>query len=57
VIFYDIKFCEPELFDLPLLRQGLLKSGIPSLSVEVDISDGHSQPVLNRLEAFLEMIQ
>jgi benzoyl-CoA reductase/2-hydroxyglutaryl-CoA dehydratase subunit BcrC/BadD/HgdB len=57
VIFYDIKFCEPELFDLPLLRQGLLKSGIPSLPVEVDISDGHSQPVLNRLEAFLEMIQ
>jgi len=57
VVFYDIKFCEPELFDLPQLRQGLREAGIPSLALEVDINDQLSQPVLNRLAAFLEMIQ
>jgi len=57
VVFYAIKFCEPELFDLPQLRQGLREAGIPSLALEVDINDQLSQPVLNRLAAFLEMIQ
>lgn len=57
VVFYDVKFCEPELFDLPQLRQGLREAGLPSLALEVDINDGLSQPVLNRLAAFLEMIQ
>ncbi len=57
VIFYDVKFCEPELFDLPQLRQGLREAGIPSLTVEVDINDELTQSVLTRLAAFLEMIQ
>jgi benzoyl-CoA reductase/2-hydroxyglutaryl-CoA dehydratase subunit BcrC/BadD/HgdB len=57
VVFYDVKFCEPELFDIPLLRQGLRKAGILSLAVEVEIGDELSQPVLNRLAAFFEMIQ
>ncbi len=57
VVFYDVKFCEPELFDLPQLRQGLRQAGIPSLTVEVDLNDELSQPILNRLAAFLEMLQ
>jgi benzoyl-CoA reductase/2-hydroxyglutaryl-CoA dehydratase subunit BcrC/BadD/HgdB len=57
VVFYDVKFCEPELFDLPQLRAGLREAGIPSLTVEVDINDDLSQPIINRLAAFLEMIQ
>ena len=57
VVFYAVKFCEPELFDLPVLRQGLRERGIPSLSVEVDISDELNQPAITRLAAFLEMIQ
>lgn len=57
VIFYDVKFCEPELFNLPLLRQGLRNAGLPSLAVEVDISDELGQSALTRLAAFMEMIQ
>jgi benzoyl-CoA reductase/2-hydroxyglutaryl-CoA dehydratase subunit BcrC/BadD/HgdB len=57
VVFYDVKFCEPELFDLPQLRQGLRNCGISSLTVEVDLNDELTQPVLNRLAAFLEMLQ
>jgi benzoyl-CoA reductase/2-hydroxyglutaryl-CoA dehydratase subunit BcrC/BadD/HgdB len=57
VVFYEVKFCEPELFDLPALRQGLAALGIHSLVVEMDLNDGLSQRTLTRLEAFLETIQ
>lgn len=57
VIFYDVKFCEPELFDLPDLKKNLKEQGIPSLTLEVDINDPISSQVLTRLETFLEVIR
>jgi benzoyl-CoA reductase/2-hydroxyglutaryl-CoA dehydratase subunit BcrC/BadD/HgdB len=56
IVFYDVKFCEPELFDLPLLRAGLQEAGIPSTSVELDLSDPLPEQTLTRIDAFLEMI-
>lgn len=56
VIFYDVKFCEPELYDLPELRLGLQAAGIPSVAIEVDVSDPLSHQALTRIEAFLEMM-
>jgi len=56
VIFYDVKFCEPELYDLPELRQGLQAAGIPSVAIEVDVSDPLAHQTLTRIEAFMEMI-
>jgi benzoyl-CoA reductase/2-hydroxyglutaryl-CoA dehydratase subunit BcrC/BadD/HgdB len=56
VVFYIVKFCEPELFYLPGLRKALLERGIPSVVIEVDLNDELSQQVLTRLEALLEMI-
>ncbi|MGM0382461.1 MAG: 2-hydroxyacyl-CoA dehydratase subunit D [Thermodesulfobacteriota bacterium] len=57
VIFYDVKFCEPELFDLPDLRKALKEEGIPSLTLEVDINDPISNQMLTRIETFLEVIK
>lgn len=57
IIFYDVKFCEPELFDLPILRHELSKKDIPSITIEVDINEQLSHQVRTRLEAFLEMIR
>ncbi|MFC1936339.1 2-hydroxyacyl-CoA dehydratase subunit D [Chloroflexota bacterium] len=57
IVFYEVKFCEPELFDLPILRAELGEAGIPSITIEVDINDPLSHRVRTRLEAFLEMIQ
>jgi len=57
VIFYNVKFCEPELFDLPDLRKGLGEIGIPTMTIEVDISDPISSQAMTRIEAFFEMIQ
>jgi benzoyl-CoA reductase/2-hydroxyglutaryl-CoA dehydratase subunit BcrC/BadD/HgdB len=56
VIFYNVKFCEPELFDLPGLRHGLQAAAIPSTVLEVDINDPLSNQMLTRIEAFMEMI-
>ncbi len=56
VVFYDVKFCEPELFDLPLLRKGLQEAGVPSVAIEVDLNDPLSHQLLTRIEAFLEMM-
>jgi benzoyl-CoA reductase/2-hydroxyglutaryl-CoA dehydratase subunit BcrC/BadD/HgdB len=56
VVFYDVKFCEPELYDLPDLRKGLQDAGIPSVAIEVDLNDPLSHHALTRIEAFLEMI-
>ena len=56
VIFLEIKFCEPELFYLPLLRQELNKSGIPSLVLEIELNDPFTHQLRTRIEAFLEMI-
>jgi benzoyl-CoA reductase/2-hydroxyglutaryl-CoA dehydratase subunit BcrC/BadD/HgdB len=55
VIFYDVKFCEPELFDIPDLGKALRAAGVPSLAIETDL--GQSQQVLTRLQAFVEMIR
>lgn len=56
VVFYVVKFCEPELFDLPSLRDGLGVAGVRSLVIEMDLNDGLSHQTMNRLEAFLETI-
>jgi benzoyl-CoA reductase/2-hydroxyglutaryl-CoA dehydratase subunit BcrC/BadD/HgdB len=56
VVFYDVKFCEPELFDLPELRRGLRQAGLPSIAVEIDLNDPISNQARTRLEAFLEMV-
>ena len=56
IIFYGVKFCEPELFDLPDLRKALKGEGVPSLTLEVDINDHISNQMLTRIESFLELI-
>ena len=57
IIFYEVKFCEPELFDLPILHKALGEVGIPAVTIEVDLNDQLSQQIRTRIGAFLEMIQ
>jgi benzoyl-CoA reductase/2-hydroxyglutaryl-CoA dehydratase subunit BcrC/BadD/HgdB len=56
VVFYSVKFCEPEQFYYPALRNGLEAEGIPSLLVETEVGDPLSGQTMVRLEAFLEML-
>ena len=57
LIFYIVKFCEPELFDIPILRQDLKDAGLASILIEVDLNTRFSQQIRTRLGAFLEMLQ
>lgn len=57
VLVYGVKFCEPELFDLPRLRAHLADAGFPLLQVEHELTPNLSQQALTRIEAFLETLQ
>ncbi len=56
LLIYDPKFCEPELFDVPLLRKKLEAAGIPVSYVEFEMGEPLSQQILTRIEAFVEML-
>jgi benzoyl-CoA reductase/2-hydroxyglutaryl-CoA dehydratase subunit BcrC/BadD/HgdB len=56
VVFLGIKFCEPELFYLPLLRRELEEAGVRSLTLEVDIADRLPAQTVTRIQALLETL-
>jgi benzoyl-CoA reductase/2-hydroxyglutaryl-CoA dehydratase subunit BcrC/BadD/HgdB len=57
VIFSMIRFCEPELFDLPPLLDAFKSKGIATLVIDTEINQGISGPLRTRLEAFVELLQ
>jgi len=56
VIFCPIKFCEPELFDLPILTAELKARGVPTLVLDLEVNQGLSGQLRTRVEAFAEML-
>ena len=56
LLVYDPKFCEPELFDVPLLRKHLSEAGFPVLHVEYEMGEGLPHQTLSRIEAFVETL-
>ncbi|MBW2353424.1 MAG: 2-hydroxyacyl-CoA dehydratase [Deltaproteobacteria bacterium] len=56
VIFYLVKFCEPELFDLPEMAGAIKAAGVATLMVDVDLNQGLTGQLTTRVEAFVEMI-
>lgn len=56
VIFYTVKFCETELFDVPILCDELKENGYPTLVVDIELNQGLSGQISTRVEAFLEML-
>ena len=57
LLVWSVKFCEPELFYLPALCQGLEAAGLPVLHVEHDLSGALPSQALTRIEAFVEMLR
>lgn len=57
VIFNVVKFCEPELFDLPGLREGLKNKGIPHMVLEYEVNQPPGGQVATRIEAFIETLK
>jgi benzoyl-CoA reductase/2-hydroxyglutaryl-CoA dehydratase subunit BcrC/BadD/HgdB len=56
LLIYDPKFCEPELFDVPLLRNHLNEAGFPVLHVEYEMGEVLPHQTLSRIEAFVETL-
>jgi len=57
VIFCMVKFCEPELFDVPLVIDALKQRKLATLVVDTEINQGLSGQVQTRIEAFAEILE
>jgi len=56
VVFWYVKFCEPDAFDRPQLLARLKQEGIPATVVEMDLSMKSVESLRTRIQAFCEMI-
>ena len=55
VLFHGVKFCEPERFDLPMVRAGLeARLGLPCVDLEVDLASPLAHQAITRVEALVE---
>lgn len=56
VIGFTLKFCDPYLARIPMIRQALQKESIPFLTLEGDCTMGSMGQQQTRIEAFTEML-
>ncbi len=56
VVLHVVKFCEPELFDVPALRRAFAARDVPVLVLEGELEAEPSGQAVTRLEAFVEML-
>ena len=56
VVLQTVKFCEPELFDVGVLRRGLEEVGLKVLHIETEFEPTVPGQIATRLEAFVEML-
>ncbi len=57
VLVHVLKFCEPELFDVPAVKQAFASRGLPVLVLEGELEGALSGQAVTRLEAFGELLQ
>jgi benzoyl-CoA reductase/2-hydroxyglutaryl-CoA dehydratase subunit BcrC/BadD/HgdB len=57
VLVHGVKFCEPELFDVPAIRATFAARGVPVLVLETELEGELSGQTTTRIEAFVEMLQ
>jgi benzoyl-CoA reductase/2-hydroxyglutaryl-CoA dehydratase subunit BcrC/BadD/HgdB len=56
VVLQTVKFCEPELFDVGVVRRGLEELGLKVLHIETEFEPKVPGQIATRLEAFVEML-
>ncbi len=57
VIFYEVKFCETELFDVPNLVEEMKAAGLPTLVLDTEVNEAETGRMRTRIEAFVEMLK
>lgn len=56
VIFLFLKFCDPQCFDYPYLREYIESAGIPSMLMEVEENVPSEGQLRTRFETFIDML-
>ncbi len=56
VLVHTVKFCEPELFDVPAIHRTFQARNVPVLSLEGELEMQLSGQTVTRVEAFVEML-
>lgn len=56
VIFCQLKFCDPEEFDYPIIKKELAAAGIPLLHVEIEQQMDSFEQIRTRVQSFAEML-
>ena len=51
------KFCEPEFFDVPRLKEDLEEAGIPCMLLETELGMASPGAIRTRVEAFVETLK
>jgi bcr-type benzoyl-CoA reductase subunit C len=57
VLILATKFCEPEFFDFPQLKEDLQEAGIPSILLETELGTASPGTIRTRVEAFVETLK
>lgn len=57
VLFWYIKFCEPDAFDRPQLIGRLKEEGVPAAIIDVELSMANFEAVRTRISAFCEILE
>lgn len=56
VVMAQMKFCEPEEFDFPIIYQQLDQAGIPNLMIEVDLEANAFEQIKTRVQTFRDVL-
>jgi len=56
VLLHNVRFCEPELFDVPAIEARMEEEGFPLLVLDTEVERDLPAAVTTRLEAFVEML-
>lgn len=56
VLFWYVNFCEPDAFDTPQLKTRLKAEGIPTASIDIELTTTNFDAVETRINALSEML-
>jgi benzoyl-CoA reductase/2-hydroxyglutaryl-CoA dehydratase subunit BcrC/BadD/HgdB len=57
IVFCQLKFCDPEEFDYPLIKKEIEEEGIPSLYLEIEQKMDTLEQLRTRIQGFAEMLR
>ena len=56
VVFCQMKFCDPEEFDFPLIKKNCERNDIPLLYLETELTMDGMEQIRTRIQSFAEML-